>query len=108
MPNVNHGAASPKAILPARVRIAGIVLRALFIIVLVAVTVRVASPQVESIWSVYETPGELIRIALGGAVCCWLVVHLFIPPKDADGYRIWLYLGLAVLPLAFLCAFIIW
>jgi hypothetical protein len=108
MPNVNHVAASPKAILPARVRIAGTVLRTLFIIVLVAVTVRVASPQVESIWSAYETPGELIRIALGGAVCSWLVVHLFILPKDADGYRIWQYLGLAVLPLAFLCAFIVW
>jgi membrane protein YdbS with pleckstrin-like domain len=108
MPNVPQVAASPKAVLPAGVRIAGIVLRTLFIIVLVVVTARVASPQVETIWSIYDSPSEIVRIALGAAVCFWLVVHLFILPKDADGYRVWLYLGLALLPLAFLCAFIIW
>jgi hypothetical protein len=46
-----------------RVRIAGMILPALFIGVLIAVTGRIASPQTESIWSVYETPGDLIRIA---------------------------------------------
>jgi hypothetical protein len=43
-------------------RILAIVLRALFIGALVAVTVRVSSPQSESLASVYETPGDLIRL----------------------------------------------
>jgi hypothetical protein len=47
-------------------------------------------------------------MALGLSVCLWLGVHLFILPKDAEAYRTWLYLGLAVLPLAVLCAFVIW
>ena len=46
-------------------RILAIVLRALFIGALIAVTVRVSSPQSESLASVYETPGDLIRLALG-------------------------------------------
>jgi hypothetical protein len=91
-----------------RVRIAGILLRALFIGILIAVTARVSSPQTESIWSIYKTPGDLIRIALGLSVCLWLAIHAFILPKDAEAYRTWLYLGLAVLPLAIICAVVIW
>ena len=37
-----------------------------------------------------------------------MVVHLFILPKDAEGYRTWLYLGLAVAPLAVAVAIAIW
>jgi hypothetical protein len=29
-------------------------------------------------------------------------------PKDAEAYRTWFYLGLAVLPLALLCTFVVW
>src|ERR1700730_17252433 len=90
------------------VRIAGFILRALFIGVLIAMTARVASPQTERFWSAYETPGDLIRIALGFSVCLWLTVHVFILPKDAEAYRTWLYLGLAVLPLGIVCAIVIW
>ncbi|WP_154072991.1 hypothetical protein [Bradyrhizobium erythrophlei] len=57
-------------------------LRALFIGILIVVTARVASPQNESFWSAYETPGDLIRMALGLSVCLWLAVHVFILPKD--------------------------
>ena len=91
-----------------RVRIAGKILRALFIGILIVVTARVASPQTKSFWSAYETPGDLIRMALGFSVCLWLAVHVFILPKDAEAYRTWLYLGLAVLPLALICAIVIW
>src|SRR3984893_5962119 len=91
-----------------RVRIAGIILRALFICILIVVTARVASPQTESFWSAYETPGDLICMSLGFSVCLWVAVHVFILPKDAEAYRTWLYLGLAVLPLALICAIVIW
>lgn len=91
-----------------RVRIAGLILRVLFIGILIVVTARVASPQTENFWSAYETPGDLIRMALGLSVCLWLAVHVFILPKDPEAFRTWLYLGIAILPLALLCAVVIW
>ena len=85
-----------------------IILRALFIGALVAITLRVSSPQSETIWSVYETPSDLVRLALGFAACLWIVIHLFMLPKDAEGYRTWVYLGLVVAPLALAVAFVLW
>jgi hypothetical protein len=90
------------------VRLAGMAVRTLFIAILVIITARVSSPQMEQVWSLYETPGDLIRVALGLGVCIWLAVHVFILPKDPNGYRIWLYLGLAILPLAVLCTIVVW
>jgi hypothetical protein len=86
----------------------GLTVRSIFIAILMIITVRVASPQMEHIWAIYETPSDLVRVAIGFAVCLWLAVHLFILPKDAGGYRTWLYLGVAILPLSVLCAFAIW
>jgi hypothetical protein len=81
-------------------RVLAIVLRSLFMGALAVVVARVSSPQSETIWSVYETPGDLIRLALGFAVCLWIVIHLFMLPKNAEEYRTWVYLGLVVAPLA--------
>ena len=33
---------------------------------------------IETIWTVYETPGDLTRLAVGFAVCLWIVIHLFL------------------------------
>ncbi|MGE5781028.1 MAG: hypothetical protein ACM30D_17220 [Hyphomicrobiales bacterium] len=99
---------TPRPMIPMGLRILAIVLRALFIGALVAITVRVSSPQSESLASVYETPGDLIRLALGSAVCLWIVFHLFMLPRTAEGYRTWIYLGLVVAPLAWAIAIIIW
>jgi hypothetical protein len=105
---VNTAKKPSDAKLPAAVRLAGIAVRTLFIAILVLITARVSSPQMEHLWSLYETPGDLIRVALGLVVCVWLAVHVFILPKDPSGYRTWLYLGLAILPLAVLCAIAVW
>jgi hypothetical protein len=86
----------------------GLMVRTLFIAILVLITSRVASPQLEHIWSIYETPSDLVRVILGLGVCVWLVVHIFILPKDRAGYLIWIYLGVLLLPLSALCAFVIW
>jgi len=88
--------------------IGGVAFRTLFIIALAILTARVAMPQIEKLWSVFETPDDLIRVALGFALCVWCLVNLFILPKDAEAYRTWFYLGLAVLPLALLCTFVVW
>jgi hypothetical protein len=94
--------------LPVLIWIGGVTVRALFIVMLAVVTARVASPQLEHLGSLYETPSDLIRVGLGFAVCVWLIANVFILPKDAEAYRIWLYLGVAVLPLSVLCAIIAW
>ena len=74
-------------------RIAAIALRSIFGCALVAVVIRVSLPQNESIWSVYDTPADLVRVALGFLVCLWIVFHLFMLPKDADGSRLSLVRG---------------
>ena len=94
--------------IPMGLRILAIILRTMFIGALVVVTVRISSPQSETISTVYETPGDLIRLALGVAMCLWMVMHLFMPPGDAEGYRTWVYLGLVVAPLALAVAIVIW
>jgi len=86
----------------------GLAVRTTFIASLIVITARVASPQIERLWTLLDTPGDLIRVALGFAVCVWLLVHIFILPKDPGGYRTWLYLGLFLLPLTVLCAVVIW
>jgi hypothetical protein len=37
-----------------------------------------------------------------------MVAHLFILPKDAAAYKTWVYLGLALVPLALIWAFAVW
>ena len=101
-------ASRPRSDVPARLRIAAILLYAIFIVILLAVTMRVSSPQSESIWSIYETPGDLIRLALGFGVCLWILFHLFMLPKDAEGYRTWIYIGVIVIPFALALAFAVW
>ncbi len=91
-----------------RIWLGGVFVRTLFLIVLTVLTARVASPQIEHISSIYETPGDLIRVLLGFGVCAWFIVNLFILPKDAGAYWTWMYLGVAVLPLSILCAFVVW
>ena len=90
------------------IRLAGLIVRSVFILVLAAVTARVASPQIETLPTLLDTPDDLVRVVLGLAVCIWCIVNLFILPKDVEAYRTWLYLGFAVLPLSLLCAAVVW
>ena len=93
---------------PAGLRLTALVLRALLISILVVVMVHVSSPQSETIWSAYETPGDLIRLALGLVACLWILFHFFKVPKDAAAYRTWFYLGLVAVPFALICAIAVW
>ncbi len=101
-------AGEPDSKPPLYIWIGGVASRTLFLLVLTVMTARVASPQIEHFRSVYETPGDLIRVLLGLGVCAWFVVNLFILPRDAGAYRTWMYLGIAILPLSVLCAFVVW
>jgi hypothetical protein len=86
--------------IPWRLRVVGSVLRIVFIACLLAITVRVALPQSETIWTVYDTPGDVVRLILGLAVCVWIAVQLFRAPKDRHAYQTWVYFGLAAVPFA--------
>lgn len=89
-------------------RVIGLVLRTVFIASMLLVTVRVGLPQSETIWTAYETPGDLIRLILGFVVCVWLLVLLVTLPKDPRAFRTWAYLGLAAAPFAVICAVAVW
>jgi hypothetical protein len=89
-------------------RALGNTLRVAFIVCLLVLTVRVSMPQNETIWTAYDTPGDLVRLALGFAVCVWVAIQLFRAPKDANGYRMWTYFGLIGVPFAIICLIATW
>jgi hypothetical protein len=91
-----------------RLRTTSVALRTVFILVLAIVSLRVSLPQSETIWTVYDTPGDLIRLLLGLAACGWIGAQLFTMPKDMEAHRIWLYLGLAAIPFFLICIVGIW
>jgi len=103
----SHGAVLSSDLSPG-LRMASNVLRALFILCLLAITLRVSMPQSETIWTAYDAPGDLVRMVLGLAVCVWLVVQLFTASMDARHHRTWLYLGLAAVPFALICLIAVW
>ena len=93
---------------PLLLRITALVLRALFLGTLIVLAVRVSLPQSETIWSIYDTPADLVRFALGLAVAVWILVQLLTPPKDTYAYRTWVYVGLVLTPLAVAAAVAVW
>ena len=93
---------------PLGLRIAALALRAVFIGILVVLVARVSSPQSETIWSAYDTPGDLIRVALGLVACLWILYSAFTLPKDAEAYRAWIYISLLAGPLALACVVVFW
>jgi hypothetical protein len=105
---ISLGAKIAASDLPTLLHIAGLLLRALFMVALVLITWRVSMPQSETIWTVYETPGDLMRMVLGLAVCIGIVVQLFKAPHDNQRYRTWSYLGLAAVPFAWICLVAVW
>jgi hypothetical protein len=89
-------------------RIFGLILRTVFLILVVAITARVASPQNETFLSAYETPSDLLRIILGAVVCCFVATQIFRYSRDPTDMRKWVAIGLAAVPLALLCAVVVW
>jgi membrane protein YdbS with pleckstrin-like domain len=92
----------------ATLRRAGLVSRTLLLILLLLMAARVSAPQhLGSTW--YDIPpGDFLRGVAGAAFCVWMLVELFIVPKDAASYRTWLYLGLVLFPLGLICLVAIW
>ena len=89
-------------------RITATVLRTLFIVLLLVLTLRVSLPQSETIWTAYDTPADLVRLILGLGVCAWLLYQLFQVPHDAGSSRTWFYLGLVAVPFTLITLFAVW
>jgi hypothetical protein len=94
--------------IPMRLATASFILRTIFLVSLLIVTIHVSAPQSSTIWTVFETPGDLIRLALGIAVCLGIAIQVFTAPKDAHAHRTWIYLGLAMIPFTLICIVGIW
>jgi hypothetical protein len=88
--------------------LAGFVLRAIFIAALLIVIARVSLPQSSTIWTVYDSPGDLVRLLLGIGAGVWVAAQLFMTPKDPHSYRAWFYIGLVAVPFALICIAGIW
>lgn len=89
-------------------RFLGLVLRTLFLPVVVVTTARVAMPQNETLETLYDTPSDLFRILLGAAVCFFVCIQIFRYSRDPADMRRWVPIGLAIVPLALICARVIW
>jgi hypothetical protein len=89
-------------------RVTATILRTVFICLLIVVTLRVAMPQNETIWTAYDTPLDLVRLILGVLASIFLAAQLFYGPTDAHGYRTWLYLGLAAVPIGLVLLIVVW
>jgi len=101
-------ATKPDAKVTTRLLIASLLLRTVFIVSLVIVTVHVAMPQSSSILRAYDSLGDMVRLGLGLAVCGWVAVQAFTMPKDRHAHRTWLYLGAVAVPFAVTCIIGIW
>lgn len=101
-------ASTPTERISPALRVAATFLRVVFICLVVLITFIVSMPQNETIWTVYDTPLDVVRLLLGLAVCIWLAVQLFKGPIDAHGFRTWLYLGLVAIPFAVICLLAVW
>ncbi|MDH6263588.1 hypothetical protein [Bradyrhizobium sp. BR13661] len=89
-------------------RLLGLALRTLFLLVVIVVTFRVATPQNESFWTAYDTPSDMFRFVLGVMVCGFIGFQIFLYPKNPAEMGKWVPIGLALIPLALLCALVIW
>ena len=55
-----------------RLRFVGAMLRTIFILAILVIIVEVSLPQSETIWTAYDTPADLVRMALGLVVGVWI------------------------------------
>jgi hypothetical protein len=92
----------------ARLRLASFILRTIFIVSLVVVIARVSMPQSETLWTIFDTPGDVVRLLLGMAACAWVAFQLFAMPSDLHAHRTWLRLGVVAVPFVVICIIAIW
>jgi hypothetical protein len=93
---------------PMALWLTAVVLRSAFIFALMLLTLRVSMPQGGTLWRLYDTPSDAVRLALAVGVCIWLAIQLFKAPKDAHASRTWLVLGLFAVPFVVILLVAVW
>ena len=91
-----------------RLRFVSLVLRSVFIVSLLVLIAHVSMPQSETLWTIFDTPGDVVRLLLGMTACAWLAFQLFTVPKDAHAHRTWVRLGVVAVPFVLICIIAIW
>jgi hypothetical protein len=91
-----------------RLRFASLVLRTIFIVSLLVVIAHVSMPQSETLWTIFDTPADVVRLLLGMAACVWIAFQLFTMPNDPHAHRTWLRLGVIAVPFVLICIIAIW
>ena len=94
--------------LPDYLKVVSVLLRSAFVLALVVVAARVSAPQAPGVsWS--DMPaGDMARVAIGLVFCLCMLRQAIRFPKDAGAYRVWLYLGLVLAPLAAVSLIAVW
>jgi hypothetical protein len=92
----------------ARLRFASLVLRTIFIVSLLIVIAHVSMPQSETLWTIFDTPADVVRLLLGLAACAWMAYQLFTVPNDSHAHRTWVRLGLVAVPFVLICILAVW
>ena len=93
---------------PLALKIGAVALRSLFLLALIAIVAHVSLPQRENVWTIFDTPGDVIRMMVGLSAIAWVAYHLFVLPKDGEGYRTWAYLGLVLVPPTIAVLWFLW
>jgi hypothetical protein len=106
--DIHSDAAAARQRVSPQLKLSAVALRSVFLITLAALAVRVSLPQAESIWTIYDEPRDAVRLVLGFVVIVWIVYHLFRRPRDAQGYRTWVYLGTVLVPLTLAALVAFW
>jgi hypothetical protein len=99
----NSSEVLPSSKVPIRLKLAGMLFRSLFLIVLIVVTARISLPEtLNSGTLAHFALADFARMAIGITVCVFLFVQLFRRPIDDNGYKVWSYIGLALTSLLLL------
>lgn len=92
---VGRSRRSSSAQVPQYLRVAGALVRSVFIVTLMAITWSLTIPPNITAFARYST-GDFIRGAIGIIICVAMTVELFRHPRDDDGYRTWSHIGIGL------------
>jgi hypothetical protein len=88
---------NPTTAVPRALKFAGTVVRSVFIVTLMAVTWSVSIPQNMSANAIaHLSIGDIVRALIGIAICCGMIVELIRRPKDDEGYKTWVFIGVGL------------
>jgi len=88
----------PPAAMPSGLKIVGTLVRSVFIVTLIAVTASISLPEhlTATALAHYSVP-DFIRAAIGIAICAGMIVQLIKIPKDDEGHKTWVFIGLGLI-----------